>query len=121
MSSLMFQAADAIMKVATNAPVLAESQEGKQAEDWAVDFYHVVHDTVMPIILVVLGAIAVIFGILRGVRLARAESADQQQEAKRSLITFIIGIGVAIGLVLLLFFLLPTIISWFNSDLAKKL
>ncbi len=119
----MFQAADAIMKVATNAPLLSEAGDAAKSdsEDWALSFYHTVHDTIMPIILVVLAAIAVIFGVLRGVKLAKAESADQQQEAKRSLITFIIGIGVSIGLVLLLFFLLPTIVGWFNQDLADRL
>ena len=122
MSSLMFQAADALMKVASNTPMLDVQTNAEQgSKDLAVQIYNIVHGTVMPILLVVLGALAVIFGVLRGVKLAKAESADQQQEAKKSLITFVIGIGSAIVLTVLLFIFLPDIVGWFDPSLAEQI
>ncbi len=111
-SSLWFAAADSIMKVATNGPVLTGASvdgAGKALNDAVNSVYTAFKSYIMPAILTVLVIIAVVLGVIKGVKLAKAESADQQQEAKKSLITFIIGMGAAILITVIVMVLLPII------------
>lgn len=63
-----------------------------------------IFNIVLPIILGVLALIGVIFGIKLGIDFAKAEDANARDEAKKKLVNFIIGIGVAlvVGAVLLI-------------------
>ncbi len=119
MSSLLFTAADGIMKVASNAPAFADVEEIEQGVTTAAQrIYQAFNNIVLPIILTALLVFAVVMGIIKGIKLAKAESADQQQEAKKSLITFLIGIGSAILVVALVMILMPTMANWLGVDLS---
>jgi len=126
MSSLMFQAADALMKVASRLPLLEgedpapDNFTGETAvKTMAGKIWDVMY-SVTPYILIVLGALGIVFGILRGVKLAKAESADQQQEAKKNLITFLIGFVVTIGLIVVVVYAVPEIIKGIWGDEVFK-
>ena len=73
-----------------------------------------IFNVVLPVILGILALIGVIFGIKLGIDFAKAEDANARDEAKKRLVNFIIGIGVAlvVGAVLLIIV---------NSDLLKNL
>ena len=134
MSSLLFAAADSIMKVASNAPLLSGGSTtgdtatsggtvtnldglGKEINTVANNIYLAFKNYILPILLTALLIVAVVLGIIKGIKLAKAESADQQQEAKKSLITFLIGIGSAILVVALVMILMPTMASWLGVSL----
>ncbi len=70
----------------------------------AYDQFKEIFNIVLPVILGVLALIGVIFGIKLGIDFAKAEDANARDEAKKKLVNFIIGIGVAlvVGAVLLI-------------------
>ena len=62
-----------------------------------------------------LATAGVIYAIILGVKLARAESADQQQEAKKRLVNFIIGLVAVIALILLMKLVCTYLPEWVPS------
>lgn len=78
--------------------------------DWLQPIVNFLDDLIVPItiILAVAGAIWV---IILGVQLARAESADKAQEAKKRLI------NVAVAIVAIIIFI--WLLTWFASAVAK--
>lgn len=60
-----------------------------------------------------------IYAIVLGVKLARAESADARDEAKKRLINAIIALVVMIALILLLQLFVDNIGSWIGDAVSK--
>ena len=50
--------------------------------------------------LIVVGAAGIIYAVILGVNMARADSTEKREEAKKRLINVIIGLAVMIGLIL---------------------
>jgi len=69
----------------------------------------------LPYIMTILGAGAVLYSIYLGVNMARADSSEKAQEAKKRIVNFFIGIAIMIGLILLMLYLIHNIRGWFNS------
>ncbi len=108
MSALMFQTANAIMNVAAGIPLLTDSTSPTGPVDiedtqwaWVGDIVDAINVILYPL-LILLATAGVIYAIILGVKLARAESADEQQEAKKRLVNFIIGLVAVIALILLM-------------------
>lgn len=70
-------------------------------------------------ILGVAAAVAMIYAIVVGVRMARANNAEEREEAKKKVIYTVIGIAVAIALIILIQILLPKITEWTGYKPAK--
>ena len=70
--------------------------------------------TVLWVLLVLVGAAGSIYAIYVGVKMARAESAEQRDENKKRLINIIVTIVVVIVLILFFNTLLPIILNSFN-------
>ena len=57
-------------------------------------------------------AVAMIYAIVVGAKMARADSAEQREEAKKKVVYTVIGIAVAIGLMLILLLLKSKLPDW---------
>ena len=105
-SALLFQAANAMMSLASGKPLLVGDgtvnvNDPTTQWGWVGEVVDAINIILYPI-LVLVGTAGVIYAVVLGVKLARAESADQQQEAKKRMINFIIGLVSVIALILLL-------------------
>ena len=70
-------------------------------------------------ILAVAAVVATIYAIFVGVKMARANNAEEREEAKKKVIYTVIGIAVAIALIILIQILLPKITEWTGYKPAK--
>lgn len=73
-------------------------------------------------IIILLASAGSIYGIVLGVNLSRAESADKREEAKKRLINFVIGIVAAVILLVLLKLVvaeIDTIVGWITPVLPE--
>lgn len=64
--------------------------------------------------LILVGACGAVYAIYVGVKMARADSSEQREEAKKRLINIIVSIVVTIALILFFNLLLPVILNAFN-------
>lgn len=64
--------------------------------------------------LILVGACGAVYAIYVGVKMARADSSEQREEAKKRLINIIVAIVVTIALILFFNLLLPVILNAFN-------
>ncbi len=119
MSALMFQMASSMMNVISSKPLM-NSDSGYQDNvpnvndgqwGWVGEIVNAINTLLYPILILV-GTAGVIYAIYLGVNLARAESADKQQEAKKRLINAIIGLACIIALVLLMKLFLTYLPQW---------
>ena len=114
LSELMFQMANSFMNVSANAPLLAEGDEPTQW-GWVNDVCDAINLIIYPL-LVLIGTAGIIYAIVLGVKLARAESADEQQEGKKRIINFIIGLVSIIALILLMKLFVTYLPAWIQVD-----
>lgn len=116
MNALMFNAANKMMSMMTNAPLLEDPQKGEADKwQWVYEVCDAINLILYPILILV-GTAGMIYAVVLGVKLARAESADQQQEAKKRLLYFIIGLVSIIALILLLKLFVTYLPAWINPD-----
>ena len=124
MSALMFQLANSMMNVVTNSPKLeGEGNDGSSFDDWSwvKNIVNAINDLLYPLLILV-GTAGVIYAVYLGVNLARADSADKQQEAKKRMINAIIGLASIVALILLLKLFCSTILpSWLGIEDADKI
>lgn len=66
-------------------------------------------------ILILVGTAGMIYAVVLGVKLARAETTDQRDEAKKRLINAIIALVVMIALILLLQIFVSNIGTWLGD------
>jgi len=71
-------------------------------------------------ILILVGTAGMIYAIVLGVKLARAETTDQRDEAKKRLINAIIALVVMIALILLLEIFVQNIGSWVGDVAGEE-
>lgn len=69
---------------------------------------------VLWVALILVGACGAVYAIYIGVKMARADSSEQREEAKKRLINIIVAIVVTIALILFFNLLLPVILNAFN-------
>ena len=79
---------------------------------WVYQIRDAINDVVWPILIVVAAA-GTIYAIVLGVNMARADSTEKREEAKKRIINVLIGMVVIVGLILLLQLFLNTILpNW---------
>ena len=66
------------------------------------------------IALILVGACGAVYAIYVGVKMARADSSEQREEAKKRLINIIVSIVVTIALILFFNIVLPVILNEFD-------
>ncbi len=115
MNALLFQMANAMMHGFSGNSVLGAADHVDLETDpqwkWVKEVVDAINVVLYPILILV-GTAGVIYAIVLGVKLARAESADQQQEAKKRMINFIIGLVSIVALILLLKLFCTYIPEW---------
>lgn len=65
-------------------------------------------------------AIAIVYAIVVGMRMARANNAEEREEAKKKVIYTVIGIAVAVALMLVLLILKDKIPGWLGLKKITK-
>ena len=76
-----------------------------------------IDNAIIPV-LIVLIAVGTIYSVVLGVNMARADSSEKREEAKKRLINFLIGIVIIIVLIAIMYVLadqLPNILSGIND------
>ncbi len=111
-SELLFQAANGMMKVSSNVPLMDTPTEEDRWQ-WVYEVCDAINLIIYPL-LVLIGTAGIIYAIVLGVKLARAESADEQQEGKKRIINFVIGIVSVIALILLMKLFVTYLPAWIN-------
>ena len=87
---------------------IAGNLEG--VDDWLPALLNAV-EWILWIALILVGACGAIYAIYVGVKMARADSSDQREEAKKRLINIIVSIVVTIALILFFNLILPLILN----------
>lgn len=77
-----------------------EDSEMREKFGWVIQVVDAVYLVLIPI-LVVVGAAGMIYAIILGVNMARADSTEKREEAKKRLINVIVGVAIMIALILL--------------------
>ena len=72
---------------------------GSTGWSWVYDVTSAIESVLWPILIIV-GAAGMIYAVVLGVNIARADSTDKREEAKKRLINTIIGLAVIIALIL---------------------
>ena len=70
-------------------------------------------DTLLYPLLVVVGAAGMIYAVVIGVQMARADSTEKREEAKKRLINVIVGLAITIALILFFKLFINTILPAF--------
>ncbi len=122
--SAMFQLANTCMNFMTSSPLMSAAGEGTDPStppattttsatvpDWVKQIVDSINQLLYPILILV-GSAGLIYAIYLGVNLARADSADKQQEAKKRMINAIIGLVSIVALILLLKLLCSQLPTW---------
>ena len=126
----MFQLANTIMKLKAGFIGSTEFWEnwGYDAADaeimdakfgWVETVYTTIMTVLVPILAVVAAA-GIIWAIVLGVQMARAESTDKREEAKKRLIGLVVGIVILVVLILFFTTLFPEIIKAFVIPAAPS-
>lgn len=108
---MLFQLANLFMK--------GVSLLGADIESGATEVANTVVSTVKSIIvpvLLILGAAGMIWAIVLGVNMARADSTEKREEAKKRLISLIVGIVIMIVLIFFFLFGFEPLLKAFGVD-----
>ncbi|MBE7082507.1 MAG: hypothetical protein E7378_02360 [Clostridiales bacterium] len=87
--------------------------------EWVQNIVDAINTVIWPILIVVAAA-GTIYAIVLGVQMARADSTEKREEAKKRVIGVLIGMAIIIGLILLLKLfvdlILPQLIGGNNGE-----
>lgn len=84
---------------------------------WVYNITNAIDSVLWPLLIIV-GAAGTIYAVVLGVNMARADSTEKREEAKKRLINVIIGIAITIALILFFKLLTSTIIPSLLPDVA---
>ena len=87
----------------------------KKTTEVLMKFNAVLNNILVPIIIVTC-SIGVIFAIYLGIKMARANNAEQREEAKKRVVYTVIAIAVGIALILLFKIFASNSLTWFGTD-----
>ena len=80
--------------------------------NWVYDIKDAINAVLWPILIVVAAA-GTIYAIVLGVNMARADSTEKREEAKKRVINVLVGMVIIVGLILLLQLFINTILpTW---------
>lgn len=101
--------------------LMAETTD-KPAEVTNDVLYSVVNyiNSILAALIGVAVAIAIVYAIVVGMRMARANNAEEREEAKKKVIYTVVGIAVAVALMLVLLILKDKIPEWLGLQKITK-
>ena len=97
---------------------LLENTEAYTNFPWLRNLVDVLNSVVAPI-LIVIGAVGIIYAIYLGVMLAKAENAEKREEAKKRIINVIVAIVITAALIFLMY-LFSNNLDWFVSHAEQE-
>ena len=92
-------------------------ENGANGKDtaWLVTFFDVLYP-VLYAILAITGAAGAVYAIFLGISMAKADTTEKREEAKKRMINTIVAVVVAIALILFFNEILPLILNAFLGD-----
>ena len=84
---------------------------------WVNDVVAVINSVKWPLLILVAAA-GSIYAIVLGVQMARADSTEKREEAKKRVINVLIGMAIAVGLILLLSLFMTYLPTWIGEPEA---
>lgn len=109
----MFQLANLIMKGATMAGY--EARYSGTKFEWVDTIISAVFTILGPILAIVAVA-GIIWAIVLGINMARADSTEKREESKKRLISLVVGIVVLVVVIVFFYTLFPSIINKFVPE-----
>lgn len=82
--------------------------------NWIYDITDVINAVLWPLLIIVAAA-GTIYAVVLGVNMARADSTEKREEAKKRVINVLVGMAIIIGLVLLLKLFISIIPNWIGE------
>lgn len=79
--------------------MFADAEGSDKTWGWVQDVVNAINEVLWPILIIV-GAAGMIYGVVLGVNMARADSPDKREEAKKRLINVVVGLAIIIALIL---------------------
>ncbi len=76
-----------------------EGSELRTKFGWVIDVVDSISYVLIPLLIIV-GAAGIIYAVILGVNMARADSTERREEAKKRLINVIVALAIMIGLIL---------------------
>lgn len=100
-----------------NVPLRAakEGETDLKGFNWVYDITDVINAIKWPLIILVAAA-GTIYAIVLGVQMARADSTEKREEAKKRVINVLLGVAIAVGLMLLISILMNALPQWIGSQ-----
>ena len=97
---------------------LLEADDGKITKDTATAIINYVN-IVVSALLGIVGAVAVVYAVLVGIKMARANNAEEREEAKKKVIYTVAGIAVTIALIVVINIISNKLPDWIGVTPAK--
>ena len=97
----------------------AETDNSQGAGNAAIDPIYDALSTFGPPLMGLLAAVMALYGAIMGFSYAKAEDSGERDKAKKKLVYGLIGFGVVILLVLLLYMMRGAITGYVNSETAE--
>lgn len=88
-------------------------------EDGAKDVIQKVTDIITGIMGALLGLVAllgVIYAVVIGIKMARANTPEEREEAKKKVVFTVIALGVTAALIIVMFFIKANIPNWIKNQ-----
>ena len=83
---------------------------------WVATVANTIFDILWPLLIIV-GAAGAIWAVVLGVNMARADSTEKREEAKKRLLSLVIGLAITIGLILFFILFIQVILpAFFTTD-----
>ena len=82
--------------------------------NWVYDIVDVINNVKWPLLILVAAA-GTIYAIVLGVQMARADSTEKREEAKKRVINVLIGMAIAVGLILLISLFMSQLPGWIGE------
>lgn len=108
----MFQLANLIMKGSSFLGAGWTDYKDDKAYGWVYTVVNAVY-TILGPILAIVAAAGILWAIVLGVNMARADSQDKRDEAKKRLISLVVGIVIMVVLIVFFYTLFPMIMESF--------
>ncbi len=97
---------------------LLEADAGQITKDTATAIINYVN-IVVSALLGIVGAVAVVYAVLVGIKMARANNAEEREEAKKKVIYTVAGIAVTIALIVVINIISNKLPDWIGVTPAK--
>lgn len=100
-------------KLLSMATMLSNYEKEWAGTTWAwlgqiLDFIN----AALPYIMIAVGTFAIIYAVILGVNMAKAEDAGKREEAKKRIINFVIAIVITIALIAVMWIVIANLGNW---------